>query len=445
MNKFFFKTVLYKAAIIIGSSLYFFSGLNAQSDLGSFFINDSWAANQINPSIADSSKIQISLPILQYGFYHSPEVNIKDIIFESENRNIISLDNVLDDLDPLNTFESNLDLQTIGIGVKFGALGLNISHRIRFNSSLTYPEELARLIFDGNSQYIGETVRFEPLLALNSFHEFGLGANYDLTKKLKAGIKLKFLSGVGAIQSPRGKASLFTSDDIYQLRFDVDYTFQSASFVDISGVSDFNFDINAITFDNLAFENAGLGIDLGLSYKVSEKIFLAASIVDLGKINWENNANEFRSNGQYDYTGTDLSGFFADENIDFDVKIDTLEEIFAFQKTENISFETKLNSSFYIGGQYFVNDKIVLGLLYRNTFGNDLNRSAIAVNGQYSLTKNIILGLNYSYQNERNSNFGIMGSFKIGPFQLYGSTDTLLGLIGNSNELTGRIGMALSF
>lgn len=419
--------------------------MSAQSDLGSYFMKNTWAAFQLNPSFSDSSKLHIAIPVLHTQAYHSLDVGFQDIIFNNNGRNVLSFDGVLDALDPTNNFESSLDLQTIGVAIKLGQLGINFSHRLRFESQLTYPEELIRLIFDGNSQFIGETVSFGPSLSMNSFHELALGGNFNLMDKLSIGARVKFLSGIGAINTSSSKATLFTSDDIYQLTFDVDYALQSASFVDISGVSDFNFDVNTLNFSNLNFENSGIGFDLGLHYEVSDKLSLSASVIDLGNITWSENVDEFRSQGTFEYDGIDLSNFLVDDGIDFEIKLDTLEEIFAFQQTANTSFESQLKSSFYIGGDYRLNNNIQLGVLYRNVFANGLNRSSVAVNAQYIMNQWLLLGGHFIYHSDINSSIGLQAMVKLGPVQIYGSTDAVLGLLGNSNQLNGRLGLGLLF
>lgn len=425
-------------------SLFSFN-VNAQSDLGSYFLKNTWAAAQVNPSFTDSAKLQISLPILQYQIYHSPDVNFSDVLFQKNGRNLISLDGVLDKLEAQNDFESSLDFQSLGISLRLNKFNISLSHRIRFQSQLIYPDVLAKLVFDGNSQYIGEEVEFDPQIFMNSFHAVGIGGQYKIADRLSFGLRVNLLSGIGAIKTLPSKASLYTSDDIYQLSFDVDYALQAASFVDINGVSDFNFNFETLTFSNFDFANNGLSFDFGANYQVNEKLNLSLSVIDLGTINWKDNVNEYRSQGVYDYEGVDLSNFFADEEFDLDVKLDTLEQIFEFEKLEGINFETNLNSSFYLGADYEINENIQVGILYRNIFGNELNRSSFALNGQYRIKEFLSVGAHFVYNQNRSSSFGIMGLAKLGPVQIYGSTDSVLGFLSNSNNLNGRIGIALLF
>lgn len=417
----------------------------AQTDLGSYFMPTSWGANQLNPSFADSAKLQIHLPIIGYQFFHSPKIGLDEIIFQNGDQNVLSLDAVLDNLEDENEFNSDLEINTLAVGIRFKKFLFSLSHKIRFSSQLNYSDKLAQLIWNGNAQFIGETVEFGPELTVNAFHEIGLGLQYELTNKLSIGGKVKYLSGIGSVVTRNSSASLFTSEDIYQLTFETDYVLQNSSFLEINGVNDFNFTINRFTLDNLFSSNIGLGIDLGLNYQVTPKLNISASVTDLGSITWNDNTTEFSSIGEFDYDGVDLSNFFADDSLEFDIKLDTLEQIFGFQESSTASYQTQLNSAFYLSGQYDLTEKISIGLLYRNIFGNNRNDSAIALNAQYRISNIIQVGLNYAYLNQQADNLGIMGLVKLGPVQLFGSTDNILGLIGSGtgNNANGRIGISI--
>ena len=427
--------------------LFAFAAINmqAQTDLGSYFMSNTWAANQLNPSLADSAKIQIHLPILSYHLYHSPKVSLDDIIYQNGNQNVLSLDAVLDKLEEENEFNSDLDIHTLGIGIRYNKFLLSLSHRIRFSTQLDYSEKLAQLIWNGNAQFIGETVEFGPALNVNSFHEIGLGIQHEISDKICVGAKLKYLSGIGSIVTNNSLASLYTSDDIYQLTFNTDYSLQTSSFLTVDGVSDFNFTIEQFTLDNLFSSNVGFGIDLGASIQLTPKLNLSASVIDLGSITWKEETKEYSSKGDYNYGGIDLSNFFTEDSLEFDIKLDTLEQIFGFQETASDSYKTNLNSSFYLSGQYDVSEKLRVGVLYRNIFGNNRNDSALALNAQYKLGKLFHLGINYAFMNNQLDNIGIMGIARIGPVQIFGSTDNILGLFGANagNQSNGRIGISI--
>ena len=438
------KLILRTIFVVLSIATFSISG-TAQTDLGSYFMPMTWGANQMNPSFTDSSKIQIHLPLLSYHLYHSPEFTLDEIIFQNGDQNVLNLDMVLDKLENENEFNSTLDIQTLGIGIKLNKFFVSLSHRIRFDSDLRYSEELAQLIWNGNAQFIGETVEFGPELFVNSFHEIGLGVQYQITDKLGVGGKLKYLSGIGSIVTKNSEASLYTSDDIYQLTFNTDYSLQTASFLSIEGVSDFNFTIDQFTLDNLFSSNSGVGFDLGLNYQINSKLNLSASVVDLGAITWQDQTKEYASVGSYDYDGVDLSNFFADDSLEFDIKLDTLEQIFGFQERTTDSYRTNLNSNFYLSGQYELSDKLKLGVLFRNIFGNNKSDSALALNLQYRIAKFIGFGINYAYIDGQADNFGVMGFAKLGPVQIFGSSDNILGLLGtkSNNHSNGRIGISI--
>ncbi|NNE29736.1 MAG: hypothetical protein HKN16_08865 [Saprospiraceae bacterium] len=389
--------------------------------------------------------LQVALPSLLFRLHHAPDINIGDVIFESSGRNVVSLDAVLSELDEKNEYQAGLEFRTLGLGIQFGKTFLSLQHKVHFQSQINYPKELAELVWNGNSQYVGQEVEFGPEAILNSYHDLGLGVSYQISDKLSVGGRLKLLSGIGTIKSKEHHASLYTSDDVYQLTFDVDYQLQTSSILEINGLDEFNYSGEAITFDNFISKNIGLGLDLGIEYQLSDRIQLAASVVDIGKILWKENTNEFVSQGVHTHEGIDLSDFFSDEEVDFNVQLDTVKEIFGFEKMSIGEIETSLPTALYVGGTFKLNDQWKAGCLFRNIMQDDLNDQAVSINLQYQPANPLSFGVTFSYLKDTFANLGLMGLANLGPVQIFGATDNVLSLVdsGSSTSISGRLGLAL--
>lgn len=412
----------------------------AQTEVGSYFLESTWAARELNPSDSLRNRIEVYLPGVYIESHHTNQISLSEIIDNNGNENTLNLNSVINQLDDENTFESIFKLNSIGIGFKFKNFDLDIKHNLRLNSSINYPKELAKLLFEGNSQYIGETVSFAPSVDFFSYHEYSVGISRSFDK-LSVGARAKYLSGIGLVQTDRSYASLFTDSDIYQLTFNTDYSMQASNTLDIDGLSNFTFETDLA--QGFFSKNNGFAFDFGAAYQVTDDLKISVSVLDIGAINWTENTSTFASQGTYTYNGFDLDNFLLNDDESFEVKLDTLEEIFAFQETTS-EVKTKLNSKVYLAGQYQLSEKIRLGALL---FSNNLEFDDLAygLNAQYQLNRTFLFGLNYSYRKDNFNNLGLEFVTKVGPVVIFGSTDNVFSVLLNNNySLNGRIGLGLS-
>ena len=413
----------------------------AQTDFGSFFLEGTWAGRELNPADSLNSKIEIYLPGIYFESHHSNQIALNSVISKSGDQNVLNVSALLNEFDDENTLENNFKVNTIGVGVKIKNFDIDFRHNVRFNSRLDYPKELAKLIFEGNSQYIGETVDFGPMVDFMSYHEYGIGISRSFGP-VSLGARAKYLSGIGLIKTNGSDASLFTDNDVYQLTFNTDYTVLSSNTLDINGLSDFTFQ-NDLAKQFLSSNN-GWAFDLAASFQVTDALRFSASIVDIGSIDWNNETSSFTSQGSYTYEGFELDDFLLNDDVEFEIKLDTLEEIFAFQESDT-EVNTKLGAKLYLAGQYELTEKIQVGaLLVMND--TDFEGSAYGLNLQYNLGTKSLIGLNYSYRKDSFSNLGIQFSTRIGPIVIFGNTDNVFSLVSNDNyRFNGRVGLGLSF
>ena len=421
--------------------VFFISG-KTQTELGTYFLDGTWGARELNLTDSLRGKIEIYLPGIYLESHHSNQISLSDITTENSGSTFISLSSVIDQLEDSNTFENNFKFNTIGVGIKLKNFDLDFRHNTRLNSTIGYPKELAKLLFEGNSQFIGETVEFGPSVDYFAYHEYGFGLSRTFGN-FALGARIKYLSGIGFVRTDQNQASLFTDDDVFQLTFNTDYVIQTSNTIDISGFSDFTFQADLV--NQFLSNNNGWAFDLGASYQVSNKLSISASILDAGAITWnKDDSRTFTSNGNFTYEGFDINAILLEEDTEFEIKLDTLEEVFGFVESSSEN-ETELTSKLYIAGQYQILEKVSLGaLLYAN--GLDFEDLSYGVNLQYSFGKLAMLGLNYGYRKDSFSNLGFQFISRLGPIVIFGSTDNIISLILNNNyRLNGRIGLGLSF
>ncbi|MEM8909973.1 MAG: DUF5723 family protein, partial [Bacteroidota bacterium] len=194
---------------------------NAQYDLSSLMLTDSWQAMNANPAL-QTPGLTINLP----GVYNNlwiTNVTYSDLVVEQNGQTVLDISNAIDQLEDRNFLREDLDIETIGVGFTIGKLGLSLGHRIRLNSILDYPKTLPQLIWEGNAQFIGQSVDFAPIIDLTVYHELALGASFQVTDNIQVGGRIKYLGGGASINTERSQLTLNTSDDIYQLSMDADF------------------------------------------------------------------------------------------------------------------------------------------------------------------------------------------------------------------------------
>jgi hypothetical protein len=432
---------LYKCfCAILCVTAFSFSG-KAQSEVGSYFLDGTWAARELNVTDTLHSAIEIYLPGVYFESHHNNRISLSDIIDNNGGRNLLNFSNVLSQLEDNNVFENNLKVNTIGVAVKCKSFQIDFRHNTRLNSTINYPRELAQLVFQGNAQFIGEEVEFGPAINFNSYHEYSLGVSKQFGAFALGG-RVKYLSGIGFLRTENSDATLFTDDDIFQLTFDTDYVLSTFNAVNIEGVRDLTFSGDLI--ENFFSQNSGVAFDIGASFDLNEKLSLTASILDIGSINWNDDTKQFTSQGSFTYEGVDLDNFLLNDSIEFEIKLDTLEDVFAFNESATTA-KTTLNTQIYFAGQYKLNDKLGLGALILLNSLED-TEPTIGLNAQYFFNKTLLLGMNYSYRKDSFSNLGLQFSGKIGPLIVFGNTDNIISVLLNENfGFNGRLGIGLSF
>ncbi len=426
--------------------IFIFQSVFAQQELGTHFMQSAWQSNKTNPALITDRDYHfiVSLPSVYYNFYHNG-ASYNDLLRTVNGNTVLDFSNLINELDDDNNLKNNFDIETISIAWQLmDKLTLSFGHALRSDLNIFYPKTLPQLLWNGNSQFIGQTIDFGPRLDMTAYQEFGVGAAFNLSK-LTIGAKVKVLNGIGNIQTAKNVAQLYTDDDIYQLTLSADYLVNTSAFLDINSLDDFTFNTN-IT-DNLFSANTGFALDLGLRFKVNEKLDIAASATDLlGQINWAN-ATSYSSNGSYTYNGINLNDFITNDEVDLDVKLDTLKTVFNFQETSNTTYTSKLPTKIYLSANYKLNDLLTIGGLYYLENDQNNNNQAIALSARAKLAKLLTLGAVYSVRNRELFNLGLNLECKLGPVQLVAMSDNILGIVNllDSRNVNGRVGLNLIF
>ncbi len=429
--------------------------LSAQQELMLHSLPDVWHSNSTNPSFFPENKIiAIGLPGIGLDAAHSGDISYKDIFVKDGDRTKIDFSKALDKLDPTNTVQFEQRIETVSFGIRLpGKIWLQAGHANRLSGSIVYPKALPALIWDGNAQYIGQTVDIAMKTNISDWNEWSVGLAKGFGK-LHIGVRAKYLTGTSALltDDAHHSATLTTSNDIYQLSLATDYGFHAASLISAIDTAGLGFDLSVGKLKGKAFsKNTGFAFDLGAQFKVNEQITIDVALLDIGgKIKWTEKSNYFISQGEYEYTGATLPGadiINGSDSLDFATKLDTLNDIFKFQKTPQ-EFETTLPLRGYAGGTFELSKRWSFGLgAYFQKRAEEKASVAVGVNARLKLFRWISLGAMYSVNERSAANLGFHLVLKPGPVQLYFASDNLLNAfsVKSSPAVNLRTGLSLIF
>jgi hypothetical protein len=420
------------------------TGLRAQADLSAHLLRDSWQAYHTNPALPAGGAISVSLP----GFYNNllvTNLTFSDIVTDN---NTLDIDNAIAQLGASNILRENLDIETLGLGFRLGPLGLYVSHRLRFNAFFDYPDALPRLIWQGNAQFIGQTIDFAPDVDLLGYHELALGASFDLGDRLTIGARAKWLSGGASIETSRRQLQLTTGADAYDLNVDADFVVNTSGALSYESFSDIGVDFNfgSLSGQSLGAGNSGLAFDLGVALRL-DRLTLSASALDLGgAINWDESPTNYSLQGNYAFAGLDVAQQLLDDSVDFVNIADSLEQLYSPTETAN-AYTTDIGTRYYLSGTYELNEKWSIGALlfgeaYRNRFS-----PSVAATANWEALPLLRLGALLGWRNERLDNLGLNATLALGPVRLMAATDNIIAAIRpkESHSANFRLGINLAF
>lgn len=438
---------MYKYRFIIIAVLFIFCNKAfAQQEMGLSTMNI-WQSSKTNPAYISDHKFTIGLPNIHLNYYNTGGSFNQFVVDYLNEENTIKVGEAINDLsDEGNILRGVSEIETLSVGYRLGKnIQLGFSHSQKTDVFMDFPKTMAKLFFEGNGQYVGETVQLDNDIQLIAYNEFALSGAMRFSK-LTAGVKLKFLTGIANASTSNNELGLFTDSDVYQLTLNSDYQLNVSAFGTVDDLSNFNVGVGKYNFDEMITKNAGVAIDLGVTFQVNDKLKIGASVLDLGKIKWTENVNNYSSKGSETYDGFDFGQFNNNDSISFSSAIDTLENAFNFRQTSE-DFSTTLPLKIYLTGTYQFNEMLRFGGMIYNENYRGQNFSVFAVSANAKLTKLLSVGAVYSGRTDSFVNLGLNFAVKIGPAQLFATTDNILAVVKpyESSNVNLRTGLNLLF
>ena len=414
----------------------------------------------INPALRPSNSLYIGLPVISginlkmdNNFVNFPDLFMKDqpsdltySFLPHDN----SGDEFLAKIKDKNSLESEATIQLFGLGFSVGKdsyVFLDINDHI--DGNIVLPGDLIKLAINGNEEFIGSKIDLSSFRGdLKYYREIGFGFSKYLINKLRIGVKGKMLFGIASASVDNRLLELTINDaDTYML--DADLIVNISAPVKINIDSDNNirsFGLDDSRFDTgkgkrdffLGKKNIGLGLDIGATYDISDKIVVSAALTDIGFIKWKKDVTNLQAKSQ-----NELLDSLKNVIIDY----------------SNDPFTTWLPFGVTLGGSYNLTERFSLGLLSYSRVIDKQIRESLTLSANVNLGNALSTSLSYTVANHRIDNFGAGLAFRAGISQFYILSDRIplmwnkikidskntISLPTNWNTFNLRLGMNIAF
>jgi hypothetical protein len=216
------------------------------------------------------------------------------------------------------------------------------------------------------------------------------------------------------------------------------------------------FNLNPSSIARQAFNtrNFGLGVDLGVDFRPTDRWLISASVLDLGYIRWTDEVHKVTYNTGYDFKGLEVNPFDFSETYTFgdflDSSLTALGDTLAggLEFTPGGIYSRRLNTKMYIGAAWYVIPQISFGLLSRTDFLKQSIQEQITAMANFTAGRMLNFTLSYSYSNSYLKNLGAGISLNAGTLNLYLISDNAINvLIWPQETVTANVwfGMNLVF
>ena len=398
---------------------------NAQQDLTMYNLRDIPQSVYSNPSNQFNGKFYIGIPVLSSNYYSVSNTGFaySDAIKKRGDSLVLDFKSLIGELKDENFTSFNAQVEFLSFGFALGKnTQINVNVTEHFNFKFNYTKDFVRFIYEGNAAFEDNTANFENIgFSMNHFREFGAGISHQFTDKLRLGTRLKYLYGLENIYSNKTDISLTTNPETYAITANADVE------INTSGVNDFDGD-NYLSGRG----NTGFGVDFGANYDLNNRLSLNASVLDIGYINWQNDAKSYViEDGEYTYSGIEIDAFTAQEDsvsgeASFDRVLDSLEEAFKVKENED-GYTAPLVSRVYLGANYKLTEKTVVGGVIQSEVFKGRLHSSFTVSANQKFFKWLTMGASYTAINGAYNNLGVGLNINPGPVQFYVVSDNVLG------------------
>lgn len=385
-------------------------------------------ANLLNPAFYPNHKVVIGLPVMSsvYASVDNDGMAFRDIFRYSESDSLeLDTVSIFQKLKDTHRLRVNQSVQLFYFGLRgeksYFSFGIHQVSETRFN----YPGDVIGWATrgPGSQHYEGKSLDLGKFYGRGmAYNKISLNYTRDITSNFRAGVRFNYLLGVAAGETTDVSGTLSMSTDSVSIN-------TGRLRVQTAGI-DF-FDQDGLTNSDyvdylLKTKNKGMSWDFGATYNISNNLMLSAAVNDIGYIKWEDYTRSYQVDPVY-YT---FKGFDLLELVNgspgqgfLEAELDSLESLYTSSETTGNTFRTSLTGKLYAGINYrLLNMNNFSALLYLDMF-NKRVEPAISLGYNLQIRRLINATVGITYQNKQITNIGAGLALKLGPLQIYGTSD----------------------
>lgn len=423
--------------------------VNAQSDLGLYGLRVIPQSNFNNPAFIPDGRLIIGIPLISSisNTTYSSSFSFNDIFVDKEGSDslFLNLSSLISKSSENNFVTEYFENDLLYLGFKIKRSYLNIGIRNRMFSRAMYSKDLVKLLWDGNGNYVNEELNLSSTYVNHDhFISYYAGFGFMIGENVSLGVRANLNQGLSSIQTSNNQLIIETAthdQSVFSLKAKTGFTVNTSGLLRDSTE-------NEITPTEYVFnfKNIGFSVDFGADFKVSERVSLSFSVLDLGFINWKSELKSYENSSD----SVEFTGIYADINSTedlFQAYADSLVELIDINEFEQ-EFKTQLPTRIFAGLEYYSLDRSNrLSFVFSGIFLKDNFSPSFSVGYDKTVSKHFTFKVNYSYLKYAPLNLGAGLVFNFKPIQFYFLTDNILSAFYWSGQkyLNFRFGINLVF
>lgn len=433
----------------------------------------------LNPGAMVPQKMHIGIPFLSQLHLNlgSSGVSAYDIFGESNVDINTRIRNKIFEMKSTDFFTATQQLDLINFGWRTKSeLYLSGGIYQEFDFIFYFPRDLAILGWEGNADYLdyefdlGELSTTGDLLTVYHF-----GLNKQLSNKLTVGVRAKLYSSMFSYRSTKNSGTFVTrfgegTSNIYEhIVQEADVKVETsgyASLRELDGAGQVTSEVLGRAFFG---GNFGVGVDLGATYDISNKLTASASLLDVGTIFHSKDVETYHATGTYTLDGIELIfpplsdgqstfPYYDDleDEIEREIPIDTLNNSYSQMRPMKVNAGLAYKFGKAVGGSGECNCRNMGGGIDRNQsaglqlysiFRPKSPQMAATLFYYRRITDYFSAKATYTVDSYSYSNVGLGVTADLGKFNFYLAADNLLryGNLAKAKSVSLQLGFNLKF
>lgn len=402
-----------------------------------YWMNGIPQANYGNLALAPQPNFYIGLPIISsmYGNFSNQGFKLDDLLrLDMYNEYYWDSDNLLSKLKDKNHLQASFHVDLLSFGFRNESRYFTFHVADKFETNMSYSQDLMYLMVKGTSGFPADRLpgNFDGIgTDYHHYREYAAGIIKEWSPAISTSVRAKLLTGFSNTSSQYKSMKLQTATGGNR-EFLADILVNSTN----NGIPELltgsekrqrSYDAGEDAIRYLTNTgNLGAAFDLGLFIKPSPSLSLSLSVLDLGFISWEDNAENVRINGSSRFEGIDLQDIFDG---------DIAENFIQFADTSSYGFQTNQTSDsyrqtlaprFYASAALDIGPRHQLSLLANGLYYNDMLYPSASLTYRAKPSHAFGIILSYTVANLNYSNIGFGFNMNLGPVQLYAISDNVL-------------------